>query len=110
MTKIGSTIRERRDKKSWNQDGLARAANLSRKTVSDLENASRAYGIDSLIDSMLALEVDPWTFFGGPVRKRPTRRIEYEVLHEALDRILKTEREELIGTVSTFLARLSSSV
>lgn len=109
MIKIGSTIREYRERKPWSQEALATTAELSRKTVSDLENASRSYGIDSLIDTMLALDVDPWTFFGGSAHRRPKRKVEHEILYDYLDRILvrAEEREELLTAVTAFLSVLS---
>jgi transcriptional regulator with XRE-family HTH domain len=105
-------IRRHREKKSWNQDRLAKAARLSRKTVSDLENASRSYGIDSLLESMLALDIDPWTFFGGSARHRPERTIEDEILHNQLDRILKIadNGKELGVMLTELLRRLASTI
>lgn len=112
MALIGQTIREEREKKPWNQDGLAKAAKLSRKTVSDLENASRSYGIDSLLESMLALDLDPWTFFGGSIRHRPKQTIEDKILHDQLDRILSlaSDRNELRTMISELLRRLCSTI
>ena len=109
MIKIGSTIREYRERKPWSQEALATTAELSRKRVSDLENASRSYGIDSLIDTMLALNVDPWTFFGGSAHRRPKRKIEHEVLYDYLDRILTNaeKRKELLQIVTSALRGLS---
>lgn len=110
MEKIGRRIKDEREKRSWKQDGLAKTAGLSRKTVSDLENARRSYGIDSLIDSALALGIDPWTLFGGVPKTRPRRKIEHDVLHDDLDRILSADRDELVDTVKSLLRRLSTSI
>ena len=87
MVKIGSTIRERRDRKSWSQDGLAVASEVSRRTISDMENGERSYRIDRLLAVMYPLDIDPWSFFGGTEKIRPRRNIEHEVLHDALDEI-----------------------
>lgn len=110
MEKIGRRIKDEREKRSWKQDGLAKTAGLSRKTVSDLENGRRSYGIDSLIDSALALGIDPWTLFGGTLKTRPRRKIEHDVLHDDLDRILSADRDELVDTVKTLLRQLSTSI
>lgn len=108
MEKIGKRIKDERERKTWKQDGLAKTAGLSRKTVSDLENARRSYGIDSLIDSALALGIDPWTLFGGSPKARPRRKIEHDVLHDELDRILTAaDRDELVPIVRAFLRKLA---
>lgn len=103
--KIGRTVAELREKKDLKQEVVARASGMGRKTLSDLENGNRAFTIDSLISVLRAMDVDIWQLFGGKPDglKRP---IEYEVMHDMLDGIIATKREELIFSIRTMLAEM----
>jgi transcriptional regulator with XRE-family HTH domain len=57
---VGDRIRQRRNELGWTQDVLAEKAGISKSFLSDLENAKRSVGADTLLDigRVLGLSLD----------------------------------------------------
>src|SRR3954449_2337831 len=57
---VGDRIKKRRNELGWTQDVLAEKAGISKSFLSDLENAKRSVGADTLLDigRVLGLSLD----------------------------------------------------
>lgn len=104
---IGKTIANTREKRSWNQRGLGENAGVSRGTISHLENGSEGASIGGMIRCLLALDVDPWSLFGGKTSAKPLR-IEHQALRDLVDAIVETKNERLIDSVRDILKTFAS--
>ena len=56
MPHIGIEVKERRIKKYWTKDDLAKASNVSKGTIVRIESCQENYSINSLIDIFDALD------------------------------------------------------
>ena len=56
MPHIGIEVKERRIKKYWTKDDLAKASNVSKGTIVRIESCKENYSINSLIDIFDALD------------------------------------------------------
>lgn len=96
---IGARLAAIREAQHRNQTGVAKEAGISKDALSVMENGKRGFQIDRLIKVLLVLNVDPWTFFGGSPKHKPTRPIQLEILHDKLDDISTSEEFKLVEDV-----------
>lgn len=106
---IGRAVRKQRDSKGFNQEGVADAAGLSRKTLSNLENGSHSATMDTFVRALIASEVDLWKLFGGRMSLAPKAGIQRHAVIALARDILESGDAALIENTKDILKRLAAS-
>lgn len=67
--KVGSRLRELRNKRKLTQEQLSRIVDIDRTYISDVENGRRNISIETLATILRGLNVTLSTFFGSAIFK-----------------------------------------
>jgi transcriptional regulator with XRE-family HTH domain len=107
LKQFASVVKDARENKKLKQEALDV---VSRKSLSDIENHNTDWQIRTFLRILIALDIDVWKFFGGVERNAPRWRIDQQVVHDMIDEIWSSNREDLTISVIKTVEGLHSQL